>query len=418
MPSLLNPLSWVPFHGDKRSRRAALLGAALVVSLGFHAGLPMMKWHNVEAISNETIVVEFMPPPPMPLPEAEELVPVPNEEEVKAPVDENKPVAAKAEPEPVDEPDEPDEPEEPEEPDEPEPPPPSENAPKFQPSPAELARIAEFDRKREERRLLREKRRAERDARRAAREAAENGGRKGGAPPASDYKTGKPDAVYLCNATDKGHELQVTKQRGIHDWITIIPTVLAGFETRPSLGRYVDDIAQVIGRTRDVGPKRLGFVELALPNEVLQIELEDPRGVRIAVGRLDAKCLVGFKYASKLFPFSITRAPVRIIDNQNNSVAALVDVTFFKDASLEITSADGATLPFKKARLKNANDIKRNIQDHYEAARLAKGIAEVFGIEVGPKRPKPRVGATTPAPAHTASKRTIAAEKNKKRAQE
>lgn len=409
MPRLLNPLSWVPFHGDKRSRRAALLGAALVFSLTFHAGLPMVKWHNVEAIANETIVVEFMPPPPMPLPEAEELVAVPNEEEVKAPVNEEKPVAKKAEPEP-----EPDEPDEPEETEEPEPPAPSEIAPKFQPSPEELARIAEFDRKREERRLAREKRRAEREARRAAREAEANGGRKGGAPPASDYKTGKPDAVYLCNATDKGHELQVTKQRGIHDWITIVPTVLAGFATRPSLGRYVDDVTQIISRSRDVGPKRLGFVELALPNEVLQIELEEPRGVRIAVGRLDAKCLVGFKYASKLFPFSVARAPVRILDNQNNSVSALVDVTFFKDASLELTSSDGSVLPFKKARLKNGNDIQRNIQDHYEAARLAKGIAEAFGIQIGPKRPPPR--ATTPA--GSASKRTIAAEKNKKRAQE
>jgi hypothetical protein len=236
----------------------------------------------------------------------------------------------------------------------------------------------------------------------------------GGAPPASDYKTGKPDALYLCNATDRGVELQVVKQRGIHDWITIVPTVLAGFETRPSLGRYVDGVTQIISRSRDVGPKRLGFVELSLPNEVLQIELEDPRGVRIAVGRLDAKCLVGFKYASKLFPFSIARAPVRIIDNQNNSVAALVDVTFFKDASLEITSADGTVLPFKKARLKNANDIKRNIQDHYEAARLAKGIADAFGIQIGPKRP----ARTTPATATTGNKRTIAAEKNKKRAQE
>lgn len=409
MPSLLNPLSWVPFHGDKRSRRAALLGAALVVSLSFHAGLPMVKWHNVEAISNETIVVEFMPPPPMPLPEAEELVPVPNEETVKAPIDEDKPVAARAEPEPVEEPDEPDEP------DEPEPPPPTEETPKFKPSPEELARIAEFDRKREERKLQREKRRAEREAKRAARELAENGGKKGGAPPASDYKTGKPDALYLCNATDRGVELQVVKQRGIHDWITIIPTVLAGFETRPSLGKYVDGVTQIISRSRDVGPKRLGFVELSLPNEVLQIELEEPRGVRIAVGRLDAKCLVGFKYASKLFPFSIARAPVRIIDKQNNSVAALVDVTFFKDASLEITSADGTVLPFKRARLKNGNDIQRNIQDHYEAARLAKGIAEVFGIQIGPKRPTPKT--TTPAMS-AANKRTIAAEKNKKRAQD
>lgn len=408
MPKVLNPLSWVPFHGDKRSRRAALLGGALVVSLGVHVGLPFMDWHSVQAVSDGPITVEFMPPPPMPLPEADELVPVPNEEEVKLPPREDIPAAAKvaqAEPEAV-------EPDEPAEIDEPEPPPPE--ASKLKPSPEELARIAEFDRRRAERTALREKRRAEREARRAARLAAAEaaGGKKGGAPPAGDYKTGKPDAVYLCNASDRGTELKVSKARGINDWITIIPTVLTGFQTRPSLGSYVDDVAQVITRNRDVEPKRLGFVELSLPNDVLQIELEEPRGVRLAVGRLDARCLVGFKYASRLFPFSIARAPVRIIDKQNNTVTALVDVTFFKDASIEITSADGTPLPFKRARLKNGNDIQRNIQDHYEAARLAKGIADVFGIQIGPK---PRTPPPKAVP-RSMTRRTIAAEKPRKSA--
>ena len=378
MALVANPLSWLPFHGDKRSGRAALLGGALVLSLGIHVGLPFVDWHSVEAVSDGPITIEFMPPPPLPLPEAEELVPLPNEETVKLPPKQD--VAAAPKPA-VPEPEEPDEPDEPDEP----PPPPSQ----LQPSPEDLVRLAALEQRRAERAAQREKRRAAREARRAARLAAEAaGGKQGGAPPAADYQKGKPDAVYMCNATDRGSELKVSKARGINDWITILPTVLGGFATRPSLGGYVDDIGQVITRNRNVLPARLGFVELSLPNEVLQIELEEPRGVRLAVGRLDARCLIGFKYASRLFPFSIARAPVRIIDRQNNTVTALVDITVFKDASLEIMSADGTPLPFKRARFKNGNDIQRNIQDHYEAARLAKGIAEIFGIQLGPK-PKP-----------------------------
>jgi hypothetical protein len=277
---------------------------------------------------------------------------------------------------------------------------------KVTPSPEEVARLAELAKRRDDRMALREKRRAEREARRQARLAAQAdaGGKKGGAPEASDYRTGKPDAVWMCNATDRGTELKVSKARNIHEWITIIPTVLGGFQTRPSLGRYVDDIAQVITRNRDVSPKRLGLVELSLPNEVLQIDLEAPSGVRLAVGRLDARCLVGFKYVARLFPFSIARAPVRIIDRQNNTVTALVDVTFYKDASIEITSADGTPLPFKRARLKNGNDIQRNIQDHYEVARLAKGVADVLGIKLGPRPRAPQVRPD-------AAQRALAAEK-------
>ena len=95
---------------------------------------------------------------------------------------------------------------------------------------------------------------------------------------------------------------------------------------------------------------------------------------------------MGFKYASNLFPFTIQRAPVRIIDAMNNTVEALVDVTIYKDVSIEVTSVDGTQLPFKRGRLKNGAGIQRNIEDHYQAARLAKGIADLFGISLGPKR--------------------------------
>lgn len=398
---MANSPSWLPFQGDASSRRAAVLGAALVLSLGLHVALPFVRWHHVEAVSESPITVELMPPPPMPLPEADELKPVPNEEDSPSPPEPDKPAQADTAPAPTkaaaaaEEP----EPAPVEEPVEPEPPAPSEAAPPaVLPDQAAAARLAELERRRAERLAARERRLAEREARRAARlaEAAAKagakagaGGEKGGAPDSGDWRTGKPSAVYLCSATGKGDEVRVSKSRPISEWVTIVPTALAGFSTRPALGGYLGGIQQVVGRDRTVGPRRIGFVEMSLPNDVLQIDLEEPRGVRIAVGRLDARCLIGFKYAQGLFPFSVVRAPVRLIDGQNNSVSALVDVTFFKDASLEIVAADGTALPFRRARLKNAQGITNNIRDHYEAARLAKGIADLFGIKLGSSS-KPR----------------------------
>lgn len=400
---MANPLAWLPFHGDKRSRRAALLGGALVVSLGMHLGLPWVRWQSIEAVSESPITVELMPPPPIPLPEAEELKPVPNEEESPAPPQPDQPVDKDATaPEEVVEAEEavPEDPIEdvPDEPAPPEPAPPVEEVvpPRFDPRQDAAARLAALEKRRAERLAERARRLAERDARRAARRArAGAGGERGGAPDSGEWRTGTPEASWLCTAVDRGTELHVTKERPLSEWVAVVPTVLAGFVTRPGLGGYLDDIKQVISRDRRQLPRRIGFVEMSLPNDVLQIELEEPRGVRIAVGRLDARCLVGFKYASGLFPFSIMRAPVRIIDAQNNTVHALVDVTFFKDAWLDISSADGTVLPFKRGRLKNGESIKRNIQDHYEAARLAKGIAELFGIDLAPKRKKPAPNETT-----------------------
>lgn len=401
---MANSPSWLPFQGDASSRRAAVLGAALVLSLGLHVALPFVRWHHVEAVSESPITVELMPPPPMPLPEAEELKPVPNEEDSPSPPEPDKPAQADTAPTPKDAAvaapaPEPEPAEEPVEPVEPEPPPPAESAnPAVLPDQAAAARLAELERRRAERLAARERRLAEREARRAARlaEAAAKagakagaGGEKGGAPDSGDWRTGKPSAVYLCSATGKGDEVRVSKSRPISEWVTIVPTALAGFSTRPALGGYLGGIQQVVGRDRTVGPRRIGFVEMSLPNDVLQIDLEEPRGVRIAVGRLDARCLIGFKYAQGLFPFSVVRAPVRLIDGQNNSVSALVDVTFFKDASLEMVAADGTALPFRRARLKNAQGIASNIRDHYEAARLAKGIADLFGIKLGSSS-KPR----------------------------
>ncbi|MCC7073901.1 MAG: hypothetical protein IT383_21515 [Deltaproteobacteria bacterium] len=388
---MANPLAWLPYHGDRAARRGLLLGAALVLSSVAHVVLPFVRFSSVEAVSVEPMVVTLVPPPPMPLPEAEELVPEPNEVDSDAPEVEDEearlpaaptPEAVKKVTEPVAEP----EPKPMPEPEPVEEPPPVEAPPPPLPAVdnAEAAkRLAELEQRRAERAAERARRRAERAARRKAALDKGAGGRKGGAPPSGEWKTGTPDAVYLCGAEDRGAELYVTRTRPLSEWIPIVPTVFAGFPTRPSIGGYLDDVQLIQARDRSK-IRRIGFVELALPNDVMQIELEEPRGVRLAFGRLDARCLIGFKYGSQLFPVVLMRAPVRVIDRQNNAVSALVNVSVFKDASVEVSAADGTPLPFTRGRIKNARAIQANIQDHYEAARLARSIADLFGIDVTP----------------------------------
>ena len=384
---MANPLAWLPYHGDRAARRALALGSALVLSTLAHFVLPFARFSSVEAVSVEPMVVSLLPPPPMPLPEAEELVPTLDEVDSDAePVEDEPakvptaPVPAAKELEPVPEP-------EPEPVEEPSPPPEEEPAPP-PPVPAldhpdAATRLAELEKRRAERAAERERRRAERAARRQAALEKGAGGRKGGAPPTGEWKTGKPDAVYLCGATDKGTELYVTRTKPLDEWIPIVPTVFAGFPTRPSITSYLDDVQLIQARDRSK-IRRIGFMEMALPNDVLQVELEDPRGVKVAFGRLDARCLIGFKYTSRLFPVVLLRAPARILDAQNHTVSTLLNITLFKDGSVELAAADGTELPFAKGRLKNARTIQANIQDHYEAARLARSLADMFGLDLAP----------------------------------
>ena len=399
---MANPLAWLPFHGDKRSRRAALLGGALVLSLGMHVAMPFVRWQSIEAVSESPVQVTLMPPPPMPLPEDDKLKVAPDPVDSPAPRTDDAPAPAPKEPqqakpavEPVDDP-------EPAEP------------PKMPAVevPDAAARLAAYDKRRADRIAERERRRADREARLAA--ARASGGTKGGAPDSGTWKIGTPAAAYLCNAEDRGTELHVTKERPLSEWIAIVPTVLAGFDTRPGLGGYLERTQQVVTRDRTQRPSHIGFVEMALPDEVIQLPLDEPRGVRVAIGRLDGHCLVGFKYSARLFPFSILRAPARIVDGMNNSVSALIDITLFKDASIEITASErGVDLPFAKGRLKNGAGIQKNIEDHYEAAKLAKAIADLFGITFAPHTST--VTTTKPPPQQ---KRATVAETKAKHPQE
>lgn len=356
-----------------------------MVSVVVHSGIPFggIFWpHSSVTTLPVTIVVESMPLPP-----AEELVEAPDEVDIDAPEEPDEPAPTKEPAEPT--PPVPDEPEEPEEPDEPEPPEPPPPPPTLPPDlNGDLAqRIAEREKARAEYQAERAKRFADREARHVARrKAREAAARKGGAPEAGE-KQGTPDPVYLCTPTDKGAEVQVRTERPITSWMPIIPTVFAHFETRPGLDSYLSRANQVF-----VPRKRIGLLDFAAPAEVLQMKLEEPRGVTIAAGRLDVRCMVGLSYRPKLFPITLKRLPVRIIDKQNNTVSALVNLTIFKDASIEILpfDSDQTALPFTQGRLMNSKLIARNIDDHYQAVRLASAFAELFGLKkAAPKKIPP-----------------------------
>jgi outer membrane biosynthesis protein TonB len=375
-----------------------ILVVGLIISVGLHSGIPIAgsMW-RVKSVTQLPVTMEFES---MPLPPAEELTD--GADEVDDPVDDavDEPAPPRprrpAEPEtprpeaPAPEPPEPRPPEpEPPEPESPEPesPEPVATDTPVGPAPttdAELAqRIAERDARRAAWLAERQKRIAERNARRqAAREKAARAARQAGGAPEGGNTEGTPELVHLCTATDKGQSYQPRTERPISSWMTIVPTAFAHFDSRPNLADYLGRMNQVY-----VPKKRIGIVDFAAPAEVMQLTLEQPAGTRIAIGRLDARCLIGLRYRPRLFPIELKRLPARIINSRNGSVAALINVTIYKDASIDIAPFDASQppLPFTSGRLKNAKQIERNIEDHFQAVRLANAFAELFGL----KKPAP-----------------------------
>lgn len=206
------------------------------------------------------------------------------------------------------------------------------------------------------------------------------GGGEGGGSARAQAKKGNPDAIYACTKDGLGPKVDVRFDRPVSDWVTVVPTVLMPFKARPSLGDYLDEVSQVVSRRRG-GVERAGPVEFALPATVLQMDVDEPRGVRVALGHLDGRCLVGLKYTKQLFPMTLSRVPMRVVDHANRSQSALVSITLFKDASFELEVIEGS-LPFSKGSLANAKRISDTIEQHYAAARALKEMAGWFGIDI------------------------------------
>jgi hypothetical protein len=358
------------------------LALAVLISVGLHSGLPLI-W-NAEIRQSEAVsVMEIIaaPPPDIPMPESDKVIEAPPDDQIGEP-EKGKPVDDPGDegdsksPDPA--PTVPD-PEPAPPPPLPRPTPPSDRPNAVKTLPNEnieslVDRIARRKRERAE---------ASKRAREGRRGGQGGTGDKpgGGSGPRTRTKKGKPGAVYVCHKDGLGQELVVRTERPVADWVTIVPTVLMPFKTRPGLGDYLKRMRQVVWRhRRNVRP--MGPVEFALPAETLQMPLDHPPGVRAIVGRPEGRCLVGMKYSRQLFPFSLKHVPIRLLDKRNKTVDAVVDIRFYKDGSFNIKSRDGTKLPFLKGRLKNSKGIKRTIEEHYNAARTLKDIAGWFGIDV------------------------------------
>jgi hypothetical protein len=214
-----------------------------------------------------------------------------------------------------------------------------------------------------------------------------DGNERGGGGTKAGGKIGTPDDVWACNASDRGVRVPVKADRPLGEWVTIVPSVLMPFDARPGMGSYLGDVKHIMSRDRrKSGIRRVGPAELALPNNPLQMPLENPKGVRLVLGRSDARCLVGFRWTRQLFPITLHKVPMRMIDSGHRTVNALVDITFHKDATFNLKAVDGTHLPFRRGRLNNGNAIQGNIDNHYSFAKSINEVAGWFGIDFRKRR--------------------------------
>ncbi len=156
------------------------------------------------------------------------------------------------------------------------------------------------------------------------------------------------------------------------------------FPTEPGLTGYMEGVSRIKKRDRRYVNK-LGTVELALPSTPIDVAFEDPGGTVGRLGRGDARCLVGFKWnGKKLWPFTVTRMPAELIDEEGHTLRALVDVTFFEDATFELKAhreQDGP-LAISKGRLEGGDFIENTIATHLRAAKMATSVSQMIGIDL------------------------------------
>ena len=363
-----------------RARVPALI--ALVVSVGLHTAFPVAFSVSIDQTDAVSLIeiITAPPPPPMPLPEDKKVIEAPPDEQI------GNPKKGK--------------PDEPAGGGAPKKAPPKKAPPKPKPKRSTDRPNAIKTKPNETTETLLERiarRKAEREAKLAAKNGTGrgrgngtgNGGQGGTGDEAGGgssgpirTKYGKPGSVYICHKDGLGQEINVRKSQPLTEWVTVIPTVLAPFKTRPSLGSYLKKVRRVSWRHKKNAPKKLGPAELALPSTPLQMPLDKPRGYRAVMGRTEGECLVGFKWGRQLFPIEFRHVPMRLLDSRNRTVDAVVDVRFLKDGSFTLRSRDGTKLPFRKGLLKNAKGIKDTINQHYNAVRALKEVAGWFGVDV------------------------------------
>ena len=194
------------------------------------------------------------------------------------------------------------------------------------------------------------------------------------------------DRVWQCGHEGREQLISVHRERSMSEWIKVVPTVLAPFSAQTDLMAYLEGVNQIQHRRRN-NVKKLAPFEMALPNEVLVLDIEAPVRMQAALGFLDARCMVGFSYTrKKLFPFTLHSVPIRFTDDNGNVLRVVADAIFHRDAHIELVHKSGDALLFDEIRLKNSDAISTNIEAHYAVAGVVKEVASFFGIDLWKKK--------------------------------
>ena len=196
------------------------------------------------------------------------------------------------------------------------------------------------------------------------------------------------DRVWQCGHEGREQLISIHRERSMSEWIKVVPTVLAPFSAQTDLMAYLEGVNQIQHRRRN-NVKRLAPFEMALPNEVLVLDIEAPVRMQAALGFLDARCMVGFSYTrKKLFPFTLHSVPIRFTDENGNVLRLVADAIFYRDAHIELVHKSGDPLLFDEIKLKNSDAISTNIEAHYAVAGVVKEVASFFGIDLWKKKKK------------------------------
>ena len=163
------------------------------------------------------------------------------------------------------------------------------------------------------------------------------------------------DRVWLCDHNGRDKVLSIHRERMMSEWIKVVPTVLAPFSAQSDIMTYLEKVTQIQHRRRAPLKKKLAPFEMALPNDVLVMDIEAPVKMQAALGFLDARCMVGFSYTrKKLFPFTLHNVPIRFTDDNGNVLKVVANAIFHRDARIELEQISGDPLLFDEIKLKNS----------------------------------------------------------------
>ena len=171
--------------------------------------------------------------------------------------------------------------------------------------------------------------------------------------------------IFRCGDT-RHRRVVADGERDVNRYVGVFPAGLFPV-------RYVAQMRELSGVT---GRGRWSF---ALPQGSLPIVLDAPKGVLLAAGRDDRRCVVDVDVTPKtFFPLRFLQVPLRIVDQNDRVHATVVDVRLFDDGTFRLSRVAGDALPFQEGALYDHETVGRNLRRHYLGARLLRDMAGVM----------------------------------------